>query len=87
MTQNLLAHNLSSYGFWTLIDKQKAGYLSFPEFLQVLRMVRFQGIVNPDDFKKEFPTVVKTHPYLLQDKNNDAVPLSAFSHLFLERNL
>ena len=83
----MLAHSLSSYGFWGLVDKQKSGYLSFPEFVQALKMVRYQQIVNPDDFKKEFPTVMETYPFLLQEKNKDHIPLEVYKHIFLERNL
>jgi hypothetical protein len=85
--QSLLAHHISSLGFWSLLDKQRQGQLAFSDFQAALRMVRFSNIKSTADFSKYFPNQHKNLPADLVTQNNFGFGFETFSDLFVERNL
>lgn len=85
--QSLLAHHISSLGFWSLIDKQSHGWLAFGDFQAALRMVRFYNIKNIEDFAQKFPNQYKNLPTGLLTQSKFGFGFETFSDLFVERNL
>lgn len=85
--QSLLAHHISSLGYWNLIDKRRVGYLTFSDFEAALRMVRYYKIKNVEQFAKEFPNQYKNLPANLTTQSNFGFDFETFSDLFVERNL
>lgn len=85
--QSLLAHHLSSLGFWQLVDKPGNGYLPFNDFQAALAMVRFNNVKNKEDFNRLFPNQSKALPQKLLSMSEFGIGFETFSDLFVERNL
>lgn len=85
--QTILAHKISAYAFWNLIDKKSRGWLSLSEYLALLRTVRFEKINSAQDIHKAFTNHYKDFTLEKLAASNAAFAFEPFKNIFLQRNL
>lgn len=85
--QSLLAHHLSSLGFWQLVDKSGRGHLAFSDFQAALHMVRYNNVKSKEDFARLFPRQAASLPQDHFNMTEFGVGFETFGDLFVERNL
>jgi hypothetical protein len=90
--QTLLASEICSFAYWNYQDTQGNGYLSFPEFVKLMKIFRFE-LTRMQDFQEEFAFMLSQHrdslvwssPEKLNEDN--IMTFDVFRHIYLERNL
>ena len=89
--QTMLASEICSYAYWNYQDTQGNGYLSFPEFVKLMKIFRFE-LTNLQNFQEEFAFMLSQHknslvwssPEKLSEDN--IMTFDVFRNIYLERN-
>jgi len=90
--QTLLASEICSFAYWNYQDTTGNGYLSFPEFVKLLKIFRFE-LTRMQDFQEEFAFMLSQNKSSLiwssPDKlaENNIMTFDVFRSIYLERNL
>ena len=83
----LLANRITAFNFWTMVDKNKQGFLEFDDFIELLEATAFDvDTLNSENFQNEFVcTLSFLKNEFLETLNQELFRFRLYEYLFMER--